>query len=128
MQPGDPDRNREGANNEGIGNLARSQAGGVTRDTRREEQAHEQIKGEMRPARDRGTRKLEQPEPFAGRGTVEPPASNIGGVSGRPMNRRSDPADIDEDDVAEASNEGASSGTNRTPKILQKNRKSKRAA
>lgn len=54
--------------------------------------------------------------------------SNLPGVSGRPMNRRGNRDEIDTDDVAESSNAGGSGGTNRSPKILQKNRKSKRAA
>ena len=49
------------------------------------------------------------------------------GASGRPMNRRrNEPVDVD--DVAERPNRGASMGTNRSPRILQKSRKSKRAA
>ena len=56
-------------------------------------------------------------------------AGNLPGVSGRPMNRRADRVDaVDTDEVAERSNEGGSGGTNRSPKILQKNRKNKRAA
>ncbi len=52
------------------------------------------------------------------------------GASGRPMNRRKD---IEEDnlaprDVARKPNSGASSGGTRSPKVLQKNRKGKRAA
>ena len=52
------------------------------------------------------------------------------GASGRPMNRRND---IEEDDltpveVASKPNRGASSGGTRSPKVLQKNRKGKRAA
>jgi bacterioferritin len=49
------------------------------------------------------------------------------GASGRPMNRRRIES-VDVDDVAERPNRGASMGTNRSPRILQKNRKSKRAA
>jgi bacterioferritin len=49
------------------------------------------------------------------------------GASGRPMNRRRNES-VDVDDVAERPNRGASMGTNRSPRILQKNRKSKRAA
>jgi bacterioferritin len=53
----------------------------------------------------------------------------IPGVGGRTMNRRkNEKLNIDIDDVAERPNRGASSGTNKSPRILQKNRKSKRAA
>jgi bacterioferritin len=51
------------------------------------------------------------------------PARNIGGVSGRPMNRRSSGEDVDDTERAEEANEGAMTGTNRSPKILEKNRK-----
>jgi len=55
-------------------------------------------------------------------------ASNLPGVSGRPMNRRSNRDEIDTDEIADRPNAGGSGGTNRSPKILQKNRKGKRAA
>jgi bacterioferritin len=67
--------------------------------------------------------------PVAGQGRVqlegenEAPASNIGGVSGRPMNRRSSGDEIDDTERAGDANEGAMTGTNRSPKILEKNRK-----
>ncbi len=121
-------QNREEVDqNERWGNLGHSQVEGRARDTRRQEQAQSGNKGEMRPARDRGTGKREEREPFAGRGTVEAPASNLPGVGGRTMNRRRPVDDIDETDVAERSNAGGSRGTNRSPKIMNKTRK-KRAA
>jgi len=56
-------------------------------------------------------------------GESESPASNIGGVSGRPMNRRSSGDDVDDTERTGNANEGAMTGTNRSPKILEKNRK-----
>jgi hypothetical protein len=44
------------------------------------------------------------------------------------MNRRRTADEIDETDVARRGNAGASSGTNRSPKVMNKNRKNKRAA
>jgi bacterioferritin len=114
--------------NERWGNLAHSQVEGVSRDTRRQAQAQSGNKGEARPARDRGASKREEHEPFAGRGTVEAPASNLPGVGGRTMNRRRAADEIDENDVAKRPNSGASGGTNRSAKILNKTRKGKRAA
>jgi hypothetical protein len=55
--------------------------------------------------------------------------SNTPGTTGRPMNRRKD---IEEDDlsveVAKKPNRGAMTGGTRSAKVLQKNRKGKRAA
>ncbi|HYE25859.1 MAG TPA: ferritin-like domain-containing protein [Clostridia bacterium] len=118
-------------------NMARSGAGNLAnalgrsaadRDTRRD--AQQSTRGEMRPARDRGVSKRYNETGLGLRGESEPPPSNIGGVGGRTMNRRAGRAqdDISVDEVAERPNPGASTGTNRTPKILQKNRKTKRAA
>lgn len=57
-------------------------------------------------------------------GENEAPARNIGGVSGRTMNRRSSGTDdVDDTERVEGANEGAMTGTNRSPKILEKNRK-----
>jgi bacterioferritin len=114
--------------NERWGNLAHSKVEGQPRDTRREAQTQSGTRGEARPARDRGAPKREEREPFAGRGTVEAPASNLPGVSGRTMNRRRTADDIDETDVAKRPNTGGSGGTNRSPKIHNKTRKGKRAA
>jgi bacterioferritin len=110
------------------GNLGHSQVEGRARDTRRQEQAQSGIKGEARPARDRGTAKRGEREPFAGRGSVQAPASNLPGVGGRTMNRRRTSDEVDESEVARRGNAGASSGTNRSPKVTNKNRKNKRAA
>jgi bacterioferritin len=110
------------------GNLGHSQVEGKARDTRREAQAQSGIKGEARPASDRGAAKRGEREPFAGRGSVQTPASNLPGVGGRTMNRRRTSDEVDENDVARRSNAGASSGTNRSPKVTNKNRKNKRAA
>lgn len=52
------------------------------------------------------------PEPFAGRGTVVEPAHQPG-ASGRPMNRRSDNEEI-ENEAAERPNPGASTGSSRS--------------
>lgn len=49
-------------------------------------------------------------------------------TGGRTMNRRNDREEIDTDDVADAPIPGASTGGTRSPKVLEKNRKSKRAA
>jgi len=54
---------------------------------------------------------------------TEFPESSIGGVSGRPMNRRQNPAEADETVAAESVHEGGMRGTNRSPKVLQKQRK-----
>lgn len=70
----------------------------------------------------------EESEPFAGPETVETTASGIPGVSGRPMNRRRDEVDVEADAVAEWPILGGSSGGTRSAKLLQKNRKNKRAA
>ena len=57
------------------------------------------------------------------RGESEFPERSIGGVSGRPMNRRQNPAEADEAVAAESAHEGGMRGTNRSPKVLQKQRK-----
>jgi len=61
-------------------------------------------------------------------GDNETPATSIGGVSGRPMKRRESPADADERVAAEFPREGGMRGTNRSPKILQRQRKHRGAA
>ncbi len=58
-------------------------------------------------------------------GESEPPGSSIGGVSGRPMNRRNQPAEADDSEAAEHANEGAMQGSNRSPKVLEKQRKNR---
>ena len=57
-------------------------------------------------------------------------ATNAPGASGRPMNRRKDieEDDLNTDEVASRPNRGGMAGGTRSPKILQKNRKGKRAA
>lgn len=60
-------------------------------------------------------------------GESTPPGSAIGGVSGRPMNRRSNPAEADEQVAATAPRAGGMRGTNRSPRILQKHRKHRAA-
>ena len=49
--------------------------------------------------------------------------SSMGGVRGRPMNRRQNPAEADEAVAAESAHEGGMRGTNRSPKVLQRQRK-----
>jgi bacterioferritin len=49
--------------------------------------------------------------------------SSMGGVRGRPMNRRQNPAEADETVAAESVHEGGMQGMNRSPKVLQKQRK-----
>lgn len=76
-----------------------------------------------------------QPRSQAGREQFNPgerqesspdfPASAIGGVSGRPMNRRQNPAESDDREAAETVHEGGMRGTNRSPKVLQKQRKNR---
>jgi len=56
-------------------------------------------------------------------GESEAPGRSIGGVSGRPMNRRNHPAESDDSEAAEHINDGAMQGTNRSPKVLEKQRK-----
>jgi bacterioferritin len=58
-------------------------------------------------------------------GESEPPGRSIGGVSGRPMNRRNSPAESDDQEAAEFVHEGAMVGTNRSPKVLEKQRKNR---
>lgn len=114
--------------NLGSGNLANALGrSAADRDTRRE--AQQTTRSEARPARDRGASKKYNEDQIGLRGANKPGAGNIPGVGGRPMNRRKNESlDIDTDDVAERPNRGASMGTNRSPRVLQKNRKSKRAA
>jgi len=49
----------------------------------------------------------------------------VGGVRGRPMNRRHSPADTDDRVAAEAPHDGGMLGTNRSPKVLEKQRKNR---
>lgn len=58
-------------------------------------------------------------------GESEPPGKSIGGVGGRPMNRRTHPAEADDGEAAEHPNEGGMQGTNRSPKVLEKQRKNR---
>jgi len=58
-------------------------------------------------------------------GESEPPGKSIGGVGGRPMNRRTHPAESDDGEAAEYPNEGGMQGTNRSPKVLEKQRKNR---
>lgn len=62
------------------------------------------------------------PEPFAGRGTVVEPA-HAPGSTGRVMNRRVDNREQDDEVVAKNPNAGRESGTNRSPKVVNKGRK-----
>lgn len=55
----------------------------------------------------------------------EYPGRSIGGVSGRPMNRRQNPADSDDREAAETVHAGGMHGTNRSPKVLQRQRKNR---
>ncbi len=58
-------------------------------------------------------------------GESEIPGRSIGGVSGRPMNRRNNPADVDDREAAEYVNDGGMQGSNRSPKVLEKQRKNR---
>jgi bacterioferritin len=58
-------------------------------------------------------------------GESEAPGKSIGGVGGRPMNRRNQPAEADDSEAAEHANEGAMQGSNRSPKVLEKQRKNR---
>jgi bacterioferritin len=58
-------------------------------------------------------------------GESEAPGRSIGGVGGRPMNRRNQPAEADDSEAAEHANEGAMQGSNRSPKVLEKQRKNR---
>jgi bacterioferritin len=58
-------------------------------------------------------------------GESEAPGSSIGGVSGRPMNRRTSPAEADDREAAETVRDGGMQGTNRSPKVLEKQRKNR---
>jgi hypothetical protein len=58
-------------------------------------------------------------------GESEAPGKSIGGVGGRPMNRRDHPAEADDREAAEHANDGGMVGTNRSPKVLEKQRKNR---
>ncbi len=58
-------------------------------------------------------------------GESEAPGKSIGGVGGRPMNRRNQPAEADDAEAAEHANEGGMRGSNRSPKVLEKQRKNR---
>jgi hypothetical protein len=58
-------------------------------------------------------------------GESEPPGKSIGGVGGRPMNRRNQPAEADDSEAAETGRDDGMQGTNRSPKILEKQRKNR---
>ena len=58
-------------------------------------------------------------------GESEAPGKSIGGVGGRPMNRRNHPAETDDSEAAEHANDGAMLGSNRSPKVLEKQRKNR---
>jgi bacterioferritin len=58
-------------------------------------------------------------------GESEIPGKSIGGVSGRPMNRRNQPAEADDREAAEHGRDGGMQGTNRSPKVLDKQRKNR---
>jgi rubrerythrin len=58
-------------------------------------------------------------------GESEAPGRSIGGVSGRPMNRRHSPAEADDREAAEFVHDGGMQGTNRSPKVLEKQRKNR---
>jgi bacterioferritin len=58
-------------------------------------------------------------------GESEAPGKSIGGVSGRPMNRRHQPAEADDSEAAEHGHDGGMQGTNRSPKVLEKQRKNR---
>jgi bacterioferritin len=58
-------------------------------------------------------------------GESEPPGKSIGGVGGRPMNRRNQPAEMDDGEAAEHVNDGGMQGSNRSPKVLEKQRKNR---
>jgi bacterioferritin len=58
-------------------------------------------------------------------GESEAPGKSIGGVSGRPMNRRHQPAEADDHDAAAHTNDGGMQGSNRSPKVLEKQRKNR---
>jgi bacterioferritin len=58
-------------------------------------------------------------------GESEAPGRSIGGVGGRPMNRRNHPAEADDQEAADFVNDGGMQGTNRSPKVLEKQRKNR---
>jgi len=58
-------------------------------------------------------------------GESDAPGKSIGGVGGRPMNRRNHPAESDDQEAAEFVNDGGMQGTNRSPKVLEKQRKNR---
>lgn len=81
----------------------------------------EHARGEMRPKR--AATQGQGSEQFAGRGSVVEPA-HAPGTTGRRMNRRGNTEEIQPESAAR-SNAGAQTGTNRTPKIVEKRRKNK---
>jgi bacterioferritin len=58
-------------------------------------------------------------------GESDAPGKSIGGVGGRPMNRRNHPAETDDQEAADFVNDGGMQGTNRSPKVLEKQRKNR---
>ncbi len=60
-------------------------------------------------------------------GESEAPGKSVGGVGGRPMNRRNQPAEADDREAAEHANDGGMQGSNRSPKVLEKQRKNRAA-
>jgi hypothetical protein len=62
---------------------------------------------------------------FSANRSVDEP---VPGSTGRTMNRRGTKDEIETGEIADAYNFGASSGGTRSPKVLQKNRKIRRAA
>jgi bacterioferritin len=60
-------------------------------------------------------------------GESDAPGKSIGGVGGRPMNRRNHPAESDDTEAADHANDGGMQGTNRSPKVLEKQRKNRAA-
>ncbi len=81
----------------------------------------ENARGDMRPKR--AATQGQESEQFAGRGTVVEPA-HAPGTTGRRMNRRGNTEEIQSERTARP-NDGAQTGTNRTPKIVEKRRKNK---
>jgi bacterioferritin len=117
-----------------VGNIANQQRGGrqqpqsvgarARQEGRNDQPAFEtnerggrRDRSEARPARSTG-----QERPGAGRRDVQP--AHAPGTTGRPMNRRGkDNVAPAEDDIAI----GGQTGTNRSPKVVQKNRKNRAA-
>ena len=100
---------------------------------RKEERQSQPTK--MAQARDRqydGTQEIVESN-ARGRAASQPKGRNRAaeptpGASGRPMNRRKNNEEAEEDEIAERPNRGGMSGGTRSPKLLQKNRKNKRVA